>query len=182
ELQVLPDGLRVTEIMMGLKQAVEVRLRGRTADLGEGERPQLAQAYPQRRRVHRDRRGARAHAKRIRRPAAHGGQLDVPGALERPHQAAAYHRARLAVRLSPIPSVTERFRERPPALRGVGRDEFADKVHVGRRDSTTAIAQERFHGATNYHPRSWNASPGGQRSSAFAYQAALVSGRHSATP
>jgi hypothetical protein len=132
--------------MMGLHQAVEARLRRGPADLGDRERPQLAQAPAQRRAIDRDDLRPRARQERIRRPPPYRRQLDMPRAPQRQHQAPAHHLARRAIRLAPAPGVTQRLRQRPPALLRVSSDEFADLMHVVPRDGTAAVAQQHFHG------------------------------------
>ena len=75
-----------------------------------------------------------------------GRELDMSCAVELEHHAPANHVAQNAVGLPPVPCLAEKFREGPPAGRGVFGYEIVDECNVLACDGFAAIAKELFHG------------------------------------
>lgn len=142
----LPDGLRVAQIVMLLDQAVEQRFLRSATDLLEPQRPQRPQVPVQRRLIDFNRAGGTAPRQRIGIELAYGRQLDESRAVQRQHQPAADHVAWAPIGLYPVPPLTQLLRQSATAQRGMVGNELPDEGHVGVSDRATAIRCWRVHG------------------------------------
>jgi hypothetical protein len=105
--QMLANRLRVAQIVVLLDQAVEEPFARRPPYLLNVQRFNFPQPGAQRLALDLDRAGFAATSERIGWSHPARRQLDVSGAVECEHQAAADHVARLAVGLHPVPGLAE---------------------------------------------------------------------------
>ena len=87
----------------------------------------------------------------IDRRMSFGGQLDMPGSMQRQHQSPANHIARLAVGLNPVPGLAHFDRESAPAQARVLGDELPQESDIGRTDLTTTKTQQHIGHAAKFN-------------------------------
>ena len=145
ELQVLPDGLHVAQVVVALQQAVEHGLALAAPHLLEAQLAQLREPAADRRLVDRHRPTTHAPGQGIGWHLPHRRKLDVAATVQLQHQPAADHVAKAAVGLPPVPGFAELRRQHAPTGGGVGRDQLLDEADLLPCDRPPSILDDRIH-------------------------------------